>query len=614
MSDSFPTQLAEPLYSLWSTLREQGVDAAVQRAVELVGRGATPQLHADVCASAGRFEAAYHSASQTLMPAHTSAQHDNGARHARLALFADALGDIDAARRNSEAAVALQSSAATLEWIVWLSDRCLAHAAAAHMLRAYEQRAPQDARAPWWLAVVLASQTQTQAGVSDERLAALFRAYALDRAVHPALPLQLVLALRERRDWPAVERVCRETLAHHPADAEIAWQLSHAQWQRNDAAAAEATMRAADSAAPGNVDVLGAIGMYLVEQARYEEGEAALHAALAVDPSAVEVSVDLADLELRRGAWSTGWSRFEARLARADREPNNVVPLMQRACPRWRGEPLGGKTLVVHSEQGNGDDIQMVRFVPELAARVRDEGGRLLLAVRRPLQPLFARYYADCVSIEDGPLGTPHYALPMMSLPAVLHLQPERVRGASYLRVDAAKMAVWRDRLDASAGAGMRHIGLVWSGNPTHRRDAKRSIPLDALEPILALPNVVFHPLTPGRAADAAALAARGYRLDDHTARYTQGFDDAAAHLAALDALVTIDSAPLHLGGALGRPVLAMLDHVSHWSWGNEETQPWYDSVELFRQPRPGAWQEVAERVAARIAVLTTTLSDTSTA
>src|SRR6201995_5037503 len=106
MSDSFSTQLAEPVYSLWSTLREQGVDAAVQRALELVARGATPQLHADMCASAGRFEAAYHSASQTLMQAqaHNSAQHDNGARHARLALFADALGDIDAARRNSEAA------------------------------------------------------------------------------------------------------------------------------------------------------------------------------------------------------------------------------------------------------------------------------------------------------------------------------------------------------------------------------------------------------------------------------------------------------------------------------------------------------------------------------
>jgi ADP-heptose:LPS heptosyltransferase len=121
------------------------------------------------------------------------------------------------------------------------------------------------------------------------------------------------------------------------------------------------------------------------------------------------------------------------------------------------------------------------------------------------------------------------------------------------------------------------------------------------LAPLLALPDVAFYPLTPGRHADVAALAAQGYRLYDLTGSYEAGFDDVAAQLGALDALVTIDSAPLHLGGALGHTVFAMLDHVSHWSWGNEETQPWYDSVELFRQPQPARWAPVVERVAARL-------------
>ncbi len=111
----------------------------------------------------------------------------------------------------------------------------------------------------------------------------------------------------------------------------------------------------------------------------------------------------------------------------------------------------------------------------------------------------------------------------------------------------------------------------------------------------------VFHPLTPGLSADVAAMTAQGYRVRDLTGLYEAGFDDVAAHVAALDAVVTIDSAPLHLGGALGRPVLAMLDHVSHWCWGNAEAQPWYDSVELYRQPQPGAWAPVVERVAARL-------------
>ncbi|WP_408364882.1 tetratricopeptide repeat protein [Paraburkholderia sediminicola] len=593
MSDSMFMKPADPVRSLWSILCEQGFDAAERRARELVAEGVTPQLHADLCASAGRFEEAYHSASQAQVVT-------NGARQARVALFADALGHAEAARRNSELAVSMQPSAATVEWIVWLINHCGAPSAAVHMLRAYEPHAPQDARAPWWLAIVLAALPDASARA--ERRAALLRAYALDPAIHPALPLQLTLAFREIRDWPTVERVCREVLTRHPADAEVAWQLSHAQWQCNDAAAAEATMRAVDAAAPGNAHVLAAIGMYLAEQARFADSEAALHAALTLDPSAPLAAVDLADLKLRRGDWSSAWPHFAARLTRDDREPNNVVTVMERLCPRWQGEPLAGKTLIVHSEQGNGDDIQMVRFVPELAARVRDEGGRLVLAVRRALQPLLARFYADCVSIEDGPLGKPHFGLPMMSVPSVLGLQADQVHGAAYLYADASRVAAWRERVSAWGGEAARlHVGLVWSGSPTHRRDAKRSIPLAALAPVLALPNVVFHPLTPGRDADVAALSAQGRRVCDLTAHYQAGFDDVAAHVSALDALLTIDSAPLHLGGALGRPVLAMLDHVSHWAWGNEETHLWYDSVDLFRQPQPGAWEPVVERVAAQL-------------
>lgn len=603
MSNSTSVKPADPAFLLWSILREQGFDAAERRALELVAEGGTPQLHADLCAGAGRFEAAYHSASQAQ--AHDQVQMQtqavaNGARHARVALFADALGRADAAQRNSELAVTAQPSAVTVEWIVWLIDRCGAHSAAAHMLRAYEQHAPQDAHAPWWLAIALAALPHESARA--ERRAALARAYALDPAMHPALPLQFVLALREIRDWPTVERVCREVLARNPADAEMAWQLSHAQWQCNDATAAEATMRAVDAAAPGNAHVLGAIGMYLAEQARFADSEAALHAALTLDPSVPQTAVDLADLKLRRGDWSNAWPHFAARLTRDDRESNNVVTVMERLSPRWQGEPLAGKTLIVHSEQGNGDDIQMVRFVPELAVRVRDEGGRLVLAVRRALKPLFARFYAECVSIEDGPLGKPHFGLPIMSVPSVLGLQPDQVRGAAYLSADASRVAAWRARINAWGGEAARlHVGLVWSGSPTHRRDAKRSIPLAALAPVFTLPNVVFHPLTPGRHADVAALSAQGYRVCDLTAHYPAGFDDVAAHVTALDAVVTIDSAPLHLGGALGRPVLAMLDHVSHWAWGNEEAQPWYDSVDLFRQPQPGAWEPVVERVAARL-------------
>jgi tetratricopeptide (TPR) repeat protein len=589
------TTRLETVHLLWSILHEEGFEPAVSRATELAAAGVTPQLHADLHASAGNFEQAYHSASQAQAG-------ENGARHARLALFADALGLGEVARHHSEMAVAAQPAAATLGWVAWLINDCGAHSAAARMLRAYRQSQPEDAHGPWWLAISLGALSGP--GVRDERRVALAQAYTLDPTVDPALPLQLALALREARDWAALEHLCRDMLTRNPADAEMAWQLSHAQWQCNDAAAAEATMRAANAASPNNADVLAAIGFYLCEQARYKESEAMLHQALAANPDAVTPAVDLADLELRRDFWTSGWKRFEARLARDDRESNNIVSVMARLCPRWRSETLADKTLVVHSELGNGDDIHMVRYVPQLAARVRAEGGRLVLCVRKSLQALLGRFYEDCVSIEDGPLGAPDYSLPIMSLPLVLNLQPEQVRGDAYLCADLGKAAVWRERLRAHAPQARLHVGLVWAGSPTHRRDDKRSIARTALEPLLSLADVAFYSLTPGRAADVAVMSAQGHRVFDMTADYQTGFDDVAAHLAALDALVTIDSAPLHLGGALGRPVLGMLDHVSHWAWGNEETQAWYDSLELFRQPQPGQWAPVVERVTARLQAL----------
>jgi hypothetical protein len=259
MSETNVATPADPVYLVWSILCEQGFDAAQQCAVALVHDGVTPQIHADLCASAGHFEQAYHSASLG------NGESTSGDRYARLALFADALGKQDVAKHYSELALAAQPGAMTIEWIVGLIDRYRAYPAAAHLLRAYTHRAPHDARARWWLAAALASMPGAEA--KAERREALARAYMLDPGVHPALPLHFVLAYREIRDWDEVERVCRDILSKGPSDTEMAWQLSHAQWQRNDAAAAEATMRAVDAAVPANAAVVAAIGQYLAEQA-----------------------------------------------------------------------------------------------------------------------------------------------------------------------------------------------------------------------------------------------------------------------------------------------------------------------------------------------------------
>lgn len=411
------------------------------------------------------------------------------------------------------------------------------------------------------------------------------------------LDLQQILELRQAGDWDAVERISRAQFARNRRDGEAAWQQAYAQWRRHDPVAAEATMRIADIFTPGNANIITALAQFVAEQGRYDEARQLYERAIALDPSVSTPSVDLAELELRNGEWSRGWARYEGRFMRTDRTSENIVSVMARRAPRWIDQPLAGRTLLVYSEQGHGDDIQMVRFVPQLAARVRSQGGTLVLACRRALYPVFARYYEPCIEIEAGEYakhGTPDYCLPMMSLPLALGLQPWDVHGAPYLKPGASRIAEWHSRVrEAASACEALQVGLVWRGSPTHRRDEQRSMSLMELAPLLALNSVVWHPLTPGHAALPPAVT-----HCDLTTCYRDGFEDVAAHVCALDAVVTIDSSPLHLGGALGVPVFAMLDQVSHWCWGTGETQPWYDSVTLFRQSRPGDWEPVVARVA----------------
>lgn len=594
IADKEISQASDVFVSVLNTLQTEGVVAARRLAASYDQAGQSSLLEADLLAGTGT------SADADREDTGRSDGVSGANRYLRCALFARGAGRADAARDFFALAAQALAPENAIRWAIWLKNELRDDAAALSLLDAVAAHHPADARAQWQIACALAGRSDEAARKLRE--IALSRAWLADPAVDPALPLQLVLERRFAGDWAAVERVCAEHLARHPGDAEISWQLAGAQWRRHDPAAAEATMRVADAVNPGNGNVATALAQFVAEQARFGAARRLYERAYALNRSPT-AALDLAELELRKGEWTRGWARYEARLTRTDREPNSVVSIMARVAPHWTGQSLKGRTLLVYSEQGNGDDIQMLRFVPTLAARVREEGGHLVLACRRPLHSLFARYYSPCLEIEPRDYtrhGTPDYCLPMMSVPFALRLKPNQVHGAAYLTPDAAAAAAWQTRVrSATPNPDALQIGITWRGNPQHRRDAQRSMRLEALLPVLAVQGVVFHPLTPGHTQLPA-----GVPCCDLTGFYPNGFDDVAAHVAALDAIVTIDSAPLHLGGALGVPVFAMLDHISQWAWGVAETQRWYDSVELFRQPRPGEWQPVVERVAARLRAL----------
>ena len=256
----------------------------------------------------------------------------------------------------------------------------------------------------------------------------------------------------------------------------------------------------------------------------------------------------------------------------------------------WGGQPFEDKTLLVHMEQGFGDAIQFLRYLPMAAAR----GGRVIYECPPPLMRL-VRNSAVAADIELFEQGTPapsaDLQIPLLSLARVFETTLDTIpNDGPYLQslADGPKLQVSSD--------GPR-VGLVWAGKPTHKNNRNRSIALETMLPLLEMPEIRFVGLQKGDGSDqpqrlgADALVVNiGERMRD--------FADTASILEQLDLLVSVDTSVVHLSGALGTPAWALIPYSPDWRWlyGRDDT-PWYDSVRLFRQTKPGDWPEVLDRV-----------------
>jgi Flp pilus assembly protein TadD len=442
-----------------------------------------------------------------------------------------------------------------------------------------------------------------------EALDALVRAYQLDAASDPHLLDTIAQSAFIVRDWPLVEAATALLLARDPAHANaLVWRAAAVQ-HRDEFDEAQRLLLEAARVAPDNPVVLHKLALCVKEQARFADAEALLRRVLELTPDNPPALFDLSELEIRFGRYEQGWQRYEARLAFDGNDNNNNGNNAQHALvaisPHWRGESLAGKTLVVYGEQGHGDCLWAARFVSLLAERARHEGGRVIFGHDGPLRHLFERMLPADVTLETSLDTRPDFHCGLMSLPLRLGVVDPSGWGRPYLSADPARIGAWRSRVVAAATTGRRNVGLVWNGNPEHVRDTRRSVPAAQLEPLLTVPGVTYFALSPGRAAQVEQWRARRIDIIDLTPHFEAGFDDVAALLVNLDLVVTIDSGPAHLAGALGVPTCLMIDHVSAWFWGNEtQRTAWYDSIELIRQPSIGAWAPVIERVRARLEAL----------
>jgi tetratricopeptide (TPR) repeat protein len=346
-----------------------------------------------------------------------------------------------------------------------------------------------------------------------------------------------------------------------------------------------------------DADTFAAYGVALHETGRFDEALAAYDAALAAAPDHVLARFHRATTLLTLGRFGAAWQDYELRLASEDR-PQRAFPF-----PRWQGEDLRGKTILAYAEQGIGDEILFASCLPQVIARAT----RCVIDCAPKLAPIFARSFPSA-TVHAGlqsdpvdwtaPLGI-DVQIPVGSLP--LHLRRDEgdfPPPAAYLRADAAKAERWRERLRA-LGPG-RAIGVSWRGGTPRTRTERRSLTLDELAPVLRLPGHHFVSLQYGAgvAADLAQLsAATGCRVH-HWPEAIDDYDETAALAAALDGIVSVCTAIVHLGGALGRPVWVATPRVPEWRYGAQgERMPWYPNVRLRRQTRGGDWAPVVDAI-----------------
>jgi tetratricopeptide (TPR) repeat protein len=346
--------------------------------------------------------------------------------------------------------------------------------------------------------------------------------------------------------------------------------------------------------APENFIALANLGKALWRLNRVEEAIAMLRAALRLRPDLAFAHATLGLTLLLAGQWKEGWEEYESRLL--------ICPELDGKlnCPKWLGQHAPDETILLCCEQGAGDTIQFLRYVPLVKARV----GRVILHCPDHLVRLAQTVAgADAVVPRSQPAPIcDRYAL-LMSLPRIFGTTVESVPGKiPYLRAPPSASAPMV--LTSAPNQDLR-VGLVWAGNPLNQDDFHRSMPLDRLAPLLATPGVQFFSLQVGPRAADIRMFSGGQTITDGTVGL-RDFADTAAALSQLDLLISVDTSVAHLAGALGRPVWVLLAFVPDWRWlMRGETCPWYPTMRLFRQPRSGDWDAIVAQASSALLALT---------
>ena len=466
---------------------------------------------------------------------------------------------------------------------------------AERLLVEHLRTAPHDVDARVALAVVL-----QRLGRAPEAAAAYRRALEA-RPGDPIAQCNLGVVLRELGEFDAAEEVLRAAVAQRPEFVPALANLGLVLCDLDRSADAVTVLERAAALSPQAAEIHFALAGAYSALYRLEEAKASYRSALALRPEFVATRWNLSHLELLTECFREGWELFEARWA--------IEPLASRrwsgTAPQWTGEDLQGKTLYVFAEQGFGDTLQFVRYAPLAVER----GARVILRV----QPELVRLAATLAGVPDvGPVGgTPpecDFYCPIMSLPRAFGTALGTIPAAvPYFTADRDAVEGWRRRL---GDRGPLRVGLVWSSGIRHYERSifyagvAKSMTLAQLAPLARVRDAVFYSLQKGEPGREAARPPPGMRLVD-LAGELGDFADSAALIEALDLVISVDTAAVHVAGALGKPVWNFIKYHACWRWlRGRSDSPWYPTMRLFRQPEPGDWTSAVEEAAQALQTL----------
>jgi Flp pilus assembly protein TadD len=480
---------------------------------------------------------------------------------------------------------------------------------------------PADAGCQFKLAVVLMSQGQTAEAI------ACYRQVLRLNPEHDQAHNNLGNALKNQGQLAEAVACYRQALRCNPKNANAHYNLGNAFKDEGQTVEAAECYRLALACNPNHVDAHLNLSLVLTRLELLPEALEHIEYVLRINPAHETALCQRALLRLLNGEYEAGWQDYERvlqvnpgneavlwsrsllRLAQGDFErgwqefeyrwtqPGFVPRYPDR--PRWDGSSLVGKTIFVHAEQGLGDTIQFIRYLP----MVKKCRGTLLFGCQPALVKLCAGIGGVDQQVAPGAAVPPFDVhSPLLSLPGIFGTTLANIPAAiPYLRADPGLVTHWSKELTPLEGF---KVGIVWQGSPKHKGDRFRSVPLTRFEALTRPKGVQVLSLQVGPGTEQ--LAAAPFPVTDLGNRFDPtSLADLAAVVMNLDLVVTVDTATAHVAGALGVPVWVILPLSSDWRWLRERSDsPWYPTMRLFRQKRLGHWDEVLEGIGAEVRAL----------